>query len=54
MFMYQYRKETERIIQNLSKDKAYSHILSLYNTGLINLPQWDNLRDYIKLNKEGV
>ena len=52
--MYLYRKELERIIENFGKDKALDHIATLYDSGLINLPQWNNLKQYINTKTKGV
>ena len=47
-YMYQYRGEIKRLITNnrYNKRQAINHTQSLYNRGLIDLTEWNTLRDY--------
>ena len=47
-YMYQYRGDIERIIDNLDRDNAWQYVRSLYYKGLISLFEWNTLSEYSK------
>ena len=47
-YMYIYRGDVERIVDNLDRDNAWQYVRSLYYKGLISLPEWNTLSEYSK------
>ena len=45
-YMYQYRGEIERIVENIDRDSAWRYVKGLYNSGLISLPEYQRLSEY--------
>ena len=50
-YIYQYRGNIERIIDNIDRDSAWQYTRNLYAEGLISLPEWNILSEYSKAYK---
>ena len=47
-YMKRYKEEIDRIYANIDKDHAWNYAVDLYNRGLICLPEWNELNEYVK------
>ena len=47
-YMYQYRGDIERIVVNQDRLEAWQYVKGLYDTGLIDLIEWNTLSEYSK------
>ena len=47
-YMYIYRGDVERIVDNLDRDNAWQYVRNLYYKGLVSLPEWNTLSEYSK------
>ena len=47
-YMYQYRSNVERMVLNVGRDKAWSYVKGLYDSGLIDIKEWNTLSEYSK------
>lgn len=51
-YMYQFRGNIERIVENVNKKTAKDYVYTLYTSGLIHIVEYNTLLEYIGKLKE--